>query len=219
MLGNEPRVCCIIDGVDECSNTVKDQVYFINRLSAMFRTAKATSRLAVISRLDRSEMSDPSLWASVQIYSSDVQEDIEKFVSTKLQESTVLNRHREKNRLQKSLVESSDGMILWAELMIKELEAGHWNVDRVLSHPPRGLGAVYAVIFQRLSASAVMVDVQHILQLLLVAARPLRLGELAMGLALLKGLRSHGDYMLQGDPDKEGKDIIRTSKPSPDCHA
>ena len=34
-----------------------------------------------------------------------------------------------------------------------------------------------------------------------------------MGLALLKGLRHHEDYSLQGNPDKEGKDIIRKSNP------
>ncbi|MCJ1236999.1 hypothetical protein MMC14_004983 [Varicellaria rhodocarpa] len=213
MLRKETSVCCVIDGLDECSNTIEDQVSFINELSAIFHTAKATTRLAVISRLDRSEIGNPSLWTIIQIHSSDVQEDIVKFVSTKLEESIVLRRHREKDRLQKRLVESSDGMILWADLMIKELEAGHWNVDRVFIHPPKGLGAVYAVIFRRLSTSATVIDVQYILQLLLVAARPLHLHELAMGLALLKGLRNHEDYSLQGDPGREGIDIIRKSTP------
>ena len=129
MLGKAIRVCCVIDGLDECSNVIEDQVSFINQLSVLFHTAKATTRLAVISRLDKSEISDPSLWTSVQIHTSDVQEDITKFVSIKLQDSVVLRWHREKDRLQKTLIEGSDGMILWAELMIKELKAGHWNVD------------------------------------------------------------------------------------------
>ena len=186
---------------------------FLNHISGIFHAAKATARLAVISRLDKSELNDASLWTSIQIQSSDVQGDIEKLVSVKLRESAVLNGHREKDRLQTRLVEYSDGMILWAELMIKELEAGHWNVDRVLQHPPRGLGAVYAAIFRRLSTSPAIAEVQHILQLLLVTARPLHLDELSMGLALLKGLRSHEDYILQGDPDREGKDITRMSTP------
>ena len=213
MLGKEVQVCCVIDGLDECSNTVEDQVSFLNHISGIFHAAKATARLAVISRLDKSELNDASLWTSIQIQSSDVQGDIEKLVSVKLRESAVLNGHREKDRLQTRLVEYSDGMILWAELMIKELEAGHWNVDRVLQHPPRGLGAVYAAIFRRLSTSPAIAEVQHILQLLLVTARPLHLDELSMGLALLKGLRSHEDYILQGDPDREGKDITRMSTP------
>ncbi|MCJ1242728.1 hypothetical protein MMC14_010737, partial [Varicellaria rhodocarpa] len=213
MLGKAIRVCCVIDGLDECSNVIEDRVSFINKLSVLFHTAKATTRLAVISRLDRSETGNPSLWTIIQIHSSDVQEDIAKFVSTKLEKSDVLRPHREKDRLQKKLVESSDGMILWADLMIKELEAGHWNVDRVLSHPPKGLRVVYAVIFQRLSALITIVEVQYVLQLLLVAVRPLSLDELTMGLALLKGLRNHEDYSLQGDPDREGKDIIRNLTP------
>lgn len=206
-------VCCIIDGLDECSNNREGQAIFINQLSAMFCAAKATSRLAVISRLDKAERENPSLWVNIQIHSADFHEDIVRFVSVKLDESPVLRRHKEKDRLKKRLVDSSDGMILWAELMIKELEAGHWNVDHALSHPPRGLEAMYAAIFQRLSSEAAAVDVRYILQLLLIAARPLRLDELAMGLALLKGLRSHEDYSLRGDPDREGREIIRRSTP------
>lgn len=57
--------------------------------------------------------------------------------------------HREKDRLQKKLVKSCDGMILWAELMIKELEDRPWDVDHVLNYPPRGLRAVYEVIFSK----------------------------------------------------------------------
>jgi tetratricopeptide (TPR) repeat protein len=213
LLGREVRVWCVIDGLDECSNPTEDQLTFLNQLSGVFSTAKAVTRVAVISRLDMAELADSRLWASVQTQSSDVQEDIERFVSAKMQESAVLNRLREKDRLQRRLVESSDGMILWADLMIKELEAGHWDVERVLRHPPRGLGEVYAAIFRRLSKSTAITDVQSILKILLVAARPLRLDELSMGLALLQGLRSHEDYAIRGDPEREGKDILRKTNP------
>ena len=104
---------------------------FLNRLSDVFYTARATTRLAMISQLSMSELSRPSLWSSIQIKSEDIQEDIIVFVLTKLQDSVILNGHREKDRLRKKLVESSDGMFLWVELMIQELEDGHWDVDRV----------------------------------------------------------------------------------------
>ncbi|KAL9118301.1 MAG: hypothetical protein Q9187_005157 [Circinaria calcarea] len=186
MLRKEVQVCCVIDGLDECSNTAADQVSFLDHISGIFHAAKATTRLAVISRLDKSELNNASLWTSIQIQTSDVQGDIEKLVLVRLRESVVLNRHREKDRLQIRLIESSDGMILWADLMIKELEAGYWDVERVLRYPPRGLGAVYAAIFRRLSTSSVITEVQHILRLLLITARPLYLNEPSMGLALFK---------------------------------
>ena len=72
MLGKETRVCCVIDGLDECSNTTEDQISFINQLSTMFHIIRATTRLAIISRLDKFEIGDPSLWTIIQICSSDV---------------------------------------------------------------------------------------------------------------------------------------------------
>ncbi|MCJ1251744.1 hypothetical protein MMC30_008981 [Trapelia coarctata] len=96
ILGTGTRVCCIIDGLDECNGTPEEQIPFLNRLSDVFHTAKTTTKLAVISRLGTSELSHPSLWSSIQIESSDIREDIEVFVSKKLQDSIILNRQRER---------------------------------------------------------------------------------------------------------------------------
>jgi hypothetical protein len=214
MVNMKIKMCCVIDGLDECSITKEDRVVFLQRLSAIFYCSKTTTKLLVISRLDRSEIGDQSIWNSVQIQPADVEKDIEQLVSIRLRESTKLNQHREKDRIEKTLIDCSDGMILWADLMIKELENSRWDIDYVLDRPPSGLGAVYSVIFQRLSQShETETKVRHILQLLLAAARPLRLSELAVCLALLEGLRNYEDYDLQGNPDLEGEDIIRKSYP------
>jgi tetratricopeptide (TPR) repeat protein len=207
------QLCCVIDGLDECNGTAEEQIFFTNKLSSLMKTPKSTTRLAVISRLDPLDSDERSQWSRVSIQSQDVRDDIATYVSTKLQNSAVLSRHREKQRLQKQLIDNADGMILWVELMIKELEDGCWDVDSVLSKPPRGLEAVYTAVLLRMSRSAAISDIRHVLQLCLAAARPFRLDELSMGLALLKGLHSYEDYRLVGNPDREGKDIVSKLNP------
>ena len=77
----------------------------------------------VISRLEPSELGeDLSQWECMQIRSSDVQDDIEKFASTEIEKSLVLRVHRDKEHILRVLIDCSDGMILWTALMIKELE-------------------------------------------------------------------------------------------------
>jgi tetratricopeptide (TPR) repeat protein len=207
------QLYCVIDGLDECNGTAEEQISFTKKLSSFMKSSESTTRLAVISRLDLSESGDLSQWSRVLIQSQDVRDDIATYVSTKMQNSAVLSRHREKKRLQKQLIDNADGMILWVELMIRELEDGCWDVNSVLSKPPKGLEALYTAILSRMSKSAAVSDIRHVLQLCLTAARPFRLDELSMGLALLKGLRSYEDYRLVGNPDREGKGIISKLNP------
>jgi tetratricopeptide (TPR) repeat protein len=214
MLRESNHVYCVLDGLDECNNSVSERASFLVRLTEVFKAEGHTAKLVVISRLDSSEVADKSsLWKCVQIQSSDVREDIERFTSTRLQGSRTLRTHPESDHLLSSLVDSSDGMILWTELMIEELEAGHWNVQRVLLKPPRGLSAIYASILHRISEAAPMERVQRALQLILAASRPLSLEELALGLAVTEGLCSHEEYDLRGNPTAEGREIVLVSNP------
>jgi tetratricopeptide (TPR) repeat protein len=210
-LDSDFQVIFIIDGLDECSSGMEQRKFFLNQLSSICLSAKAVTKLMVFSRLHRSELSDLSPWDFLQIAASNVYQDIEILVSTRLQDS-VLNKHKEKHRLAKYLVECSDGMILWADLMIRALEAGFFNVDRVLERPLKDLEAVYGAIILRLSESETHSDIYVVLELLLVAARPLRLDELAVGVALLSGM-SYEDYSEMGNPLQEGEDIVRRNSP------
>ncbi|KAI9858424.1 MAG: hypothetical protein M1813_007528 [Trichoglossum hirsutum] len=214
MLQEGNHVYCVLDGLDECNNSVSERASFLVRLTEVFKAEGHTAKLVVISRLDSSEVADKSsLWKCVQIQSSDVREDIERFTSTRLQGSRTLRTHPESDHLLASLVDSSDGMILWTELMIEELEAGHWNVQRVLLKPPRGLSAIYASILHRISEAAPMERVQRAVQLVLAASRPLSLEELALGLAVTEGLCNHEEYDLRGNPTAEGREIVLVSNP------
>ncbi|KAH0565074.1 hypothetical protein GP486_001531 [Trichoglossum hirsutum] len=214
MLQESSHVYCILDGLDECNNSVSERASFLAQLTEVFKAEGHTAKLVVISRLDLSEAADKSpLWKGVQVQSSDLQEDIKRIASTRLQNTRTLRTHPKKDFLLSSLVDSSDGMILWTELMIKELEVGHWNVQRVLLKPPRGLSEVYASILHRISEAVPTERVQRALQLILAAARPLSLEELALGLAVAEGLCSHEEYDLRGDPTAEGREIVLALNP------
>ena len=125
----------------------------------------------VISRLEPSELGeDLSQWECMQIRSSDVQDDIEKFASTEIEKSLVLRVHRDKEHILRVLIDCSDGMILWTALMIKELERGRWDVQSVLERPPRGLSNIYTSILCRIEKMTELVDnIHHTLQLVLAA--------------------------------------------------
>ena len=58
----------------------------------------------------------------MQIQSSDVQDDIEKFASTEIEKSLVLRVYYDKEHILRVLIDCSDSIILWIALMIKELE-------------------------------------------------------------------------------------------------
>ncbi|KAF8538273.1 hypothetical protein BDD12DRAFT_806266 [Trichophaea hybrida] len=115
---------CVIDGLDECSNTTEKAAGFVRRLTDTFSTS--TEKVAVFSRLHVPDISDAIQWKHLCIEETDVEDDIKSFVSAKLDASPKLSKHREKNRLFSALVEGWEGMMLWVRLMVPELENSHW---------------------------------------------------------------------------------------------
>ncbi|KAI9852117.1 MAG: hypothetical protein M1824_002166 [Vezdaea acicularis] len=215
MLEGSDQICCILDGLDECNNSQNERLVFFSRLKDVFESRVSASKLVIISRLDHLETGeDTHQWACVPIQTSDVREDIKKYATSKIQTIKVLDKHPQKQHLLEVLVDHSDGMILWTELMIKELESGHWDVERVLQTTPRGLSEVYTVIINRIAkVKTSLKEVYHALHLVLAAARPLDFHEIALGLATTKGLRNHEDYDHRGDPIAESKAIVLQASP------
>src|SRR5437764_6064915 len=215
MLGGNDKVCCVLDGLDECRNSVKERMPFLRQLTETFTLRGETTRLMVISRLEPSELGeDLCRWECMQIRSSDVRDDIKRFARAEIEKSLVLKTHPDKEHITRVLIDYSDGMILWTALMIKELERRRWDIQRVLERPPRGLSSIYTSILSRIINTTELVEkIQHALLFVLAAARPLHLEELALGLAIMEGLRNHEDYNLVGDPTAEGRAIVLGSQP------
>ena len=204
---------CLIDGLDECQSSRSERISFLSRLVEIFTQRTPHAKLALISQLHLSEAEDhSSLWMESSIEPSSVQDDIELLASTRIEKSKILRIHPEKDNLLKQLVVRSNGMILWTELMIKELEAGHWNIHNALQKPPKGLFEMWQSIFQRVSHSSAE-KTSYTLQLVLAAARPLSHEELALGLAVAQGLCQHEDYDTRGDAMAEGRLVVQELSP------
>ncbi|KAI9797819.1 MAG: hypothetical protein M1833_005322 [Piccolia ochrophora] len=213
-LSTSIRACFVIDGLDECNSTERERSDFLCRFVDTVRQSKGAVKLLVISRLDEAEIAQSGDWTVVQITPLNCLVDITRYVASRLQDSEMLSRHPQRDELQKTLVERANGMILWSKLMIEELEAARWNVDGVLQHPPEGLYGIYTEIFSRLESSAKKYrKVSLILPMVLAAMRPLHVHEIALGLAISEGLRSHDDYDTMANPEQEGKRILLDCNP------
>lgn len=126
MLQENAMIYCILDGLDECKNSKSERNTFITHFTNTFKQHCSRARVIAISQLELAGPVDSqSHWEIIQIQSSDVNNDIKKLTSTKIESSRFLRSHPKKTELLERVITNSDGMILWAELMIQELEAGH----------------------------------------------------------------------------------------------
>jgi tetratricopeptide (TPR) repeat protein len=207
---------CVIDGLDECSNTEQEIADFVRRLTTTFSESTKTTKAVIFSRFQQPAIEFQNLWECHHIGDADVEGDIQLFVSTKLKASSSLSNHKDKGRLQEVLVNGAEGMILWAGLMLAELERPmkRWNVDAVLNKPPKSLEAVYSGILERLSKNPDALERgRHALRLVLAASRPLHRDEFALAIATMEGLSDHEDYDRQSNPARDCREIVDAVAP------
>lgn len=88
-----PECSCIIDALDECSNSDGEVSFFINHLTGIVEAASATIKILVTSRLERprTDNGKPCSWQLLPIQNPDVKDDIELFASVKLNHSPILS--------------------------------------------------------------------------------------------------------------------------------
>lgn len=203
---------CVIDGLDECGNTSKEIADFITQLTDVF-DASPKSKAVVFSRLDIPvTCNNTSVWESISIKVADVRDDIEYLVRVNV-ENLELRNPEVKDRLRRQLISGSEGMMLWARLMLSEIKYNHYRIDEVLKKPPVGLKVLYNDILQRLANSES--DTRRmqnalVLRLVLAAARPLRLHEFCLAVEMLKGLPDHENYEFRED---NARTIINEAAP------
>jgi tetratricopeptide (TPR) repeat protein len=206
----------VLDGLDECNSEIDELSSFLSRLTELFSGVRGGNvKVMVISRLDKLVLEDVLYdWQCIDIQTSDVRGDIEEVFRYNVQRSQVLRHHKDLPSIQEKLINDSEGMFLWIDLMIKELEAGHWDIGSVLQKAPGGLSGIFEAILKRIVLKATsVVSICNALAFVLTAGRPLRIEELAIGVALLGGLRSHEDYDARGDARLAGQMIIREITP------
>ncbi|KAK6332999.1 hypothetical protein TWF718_010824 [Orbilia javanica] len=143
------KVYCIIDGVDECVDECNDPtsglLYYVHRMVqpencyvALFGRARAL-QTAVQSSL------------KIEITSNLNKEDIKRFTLTRIDECKNWTDESLRNHILEMLLEGSDGMFLWVDLMITELRRclTKDNLMNKLRHMPHGIENLYRARFLR----------------------------------------------------------------------
>ena len=184
LISSLPKYTLIVDALDECDD-VANEAYLLERLCDL--GSRKTSRVILLSRYharfegplaeaDKLTMDSSYLTADIMYYSE-----------------RMIGRVARLQRLQKEILakiqEFSQGMFLWAKMMLEDLSQARTINDqaRRLAGFPRGLENVYTDYLARGTAFMSTEDLQirqEILTVLVSARRPLKVHDVSYALAL-----------------------------------
>ena len=187
-------IYCVIDALDESEKESMEM--FLPLLTDLLDhgTNGITVKLSLTSRIEGHIMDClEGHAASIQI-DSVTRQDVETYISErlgKLKRRLRLDADGEQN-LQQVLVDRAEGMFLWAELAIKDLEKAHGITAKTLANRvrllPSGLNALYERMLTKIDGMCKDEDtirlVRKIFTWITLATRPLTLAELRIALAI-----------------------------------
>lgn len=172
----------VIDGLDECKDSVRPLFEHIRNLLA---TRKIT-RVLLLGRPHLLPDFD-AVGAKIEVVPQITRTDIETFIEDAVAKCDILNQPD--LHVVTTLRDKADGMFLWAKLMIDDLSksSSRSEVMERLRNLPRGLEDAYRLVLTQMVKTLDKFDLRlaHcILNLTVVACRPLLLGELQYAQAL-----------------------------------
>lgn len=178
----------IIDGVDECNELeglLRDRIPGLLQSHIQLRGA-LLGRPQILQH--RAALPSSGL---LQITPCTVKGDINSFVLDRINNSSLLRDHRSKDLVIKTLQRQSEGMFLWVQLMIQDLQhaSSAAEVCLRLECLPKGLAEAYRQVFRHLhdflGNDALRVClVRNVLAFATMCSRPLSFQELKYALAL-----------------------------------
>jgi hypothetical protein len=141
---------------------------------------------------------------TLQPSSDTVRQDIRTFIDAEIHSkihSGLLSIPGLRDSISKTLQEKSDGMFLWAELMIKDLSKSDsaFEVKERLRNPPRNLEGIYRHLFLRLLQRLDKVQLglaRKILAFTIISCRTLEVSELQYAHALNSGSSAFKEHLL-----------------------
>ncbi|OCK73077.1 hypothetical protein K432DRAFT_18093, partial [Lepidopterella palustris CBS 459.81] len=188
-------IYCIIDALDESEKESTELL--ISLLPALLdqSTSKAVVKLVLTSRIEGYIVDClESHTTKILVDPSVTRQDIETFIGERLgkvKKRLRLDAHGERD-VRKVLLDHADGMFLWAELAIKDLERAHGitlgNMAARVRSLPSGLNALYKRMLAKIVGMCENEDtiklVRKIFTWVALATRPLTLAELRVALAI-----------------------------------
>ena len=184
LVSSLPRYTLIVDALDECDDVANEE-YLLQRLCTLGSTT--TSRVILLSRY-HARFEGPFAGAEkLRMDSSCLTADIMYYSERVIGREARLQRLR--TEILAKIEECSQGMFLWARLMLEDLSRARSIKDQVgrLAGFPKGLDNVYTDYLARGAASMTAEELQlrqEILKILVGARRPLKVLEVSYALAL-----------------------------------
>ena len=182
----KPGILIVLDGLDECDAiTRREMCDFL-----VWLTEKAN--VIVFSR-DLVDINEGLLKGStcqslirLEMAESDTETEIKRFIEREIESLPEMDEES-KGQIAISLQKKAQGMFLWADLMIKQLRKGWFDVDdclEAIEQMPNDLSELYSLILRKLHAEASEQERRQskaILSWLACAQRALKLLELVVG--------------------------------------
>jgi tetratricopeptide (TPR) repeat protein len=170
-------IYCVIDGVDECSEPSKD---ILENLQSLHDSNQFQFRIIIFGRpAGFVGIESPDI-PSIEMNPSVVESDIERFIKRRVLESTALNSSDMGDRIINTLKEKSEGMLLWAKLMIDQLSrcGSTAEVRDGLQDLPRGLQDAYRQLLLRRINTCSKTEITRIRRILSIVTSTFRVLEI-----------------------------------------
>jgi hypothetical protein len=210
-----PATAILLDGVDELVQDGQNRRLLLETLLNLGTSRSQPLRILFLSRTEDELEQVFAKVPSIPITSSDIQNDVQTFLASELDNIPRLNRPGLREQIMAKLSEGAGGMFLWVALMLETLKrASNRNeVNQFLANLPVGLNAVYSQILVHFG-KALHPGERRLRNALLTwtatALRPLTVGEMNEALAVHPGLPALDEGQLMFEPRE---DILRTCAP------
>ncbi|KAH0541223.1 hypothetical protein FGG08_004279 [Glutinoglossum americanum] len=179
-----PGVFLVLDAFDECDENSQHGI-LRNFCSLLKQGRSSTSRklkILITSRTYDGIRGSLDEYPSIVLTPENLRTDISNYVKQRVQEIAKVRHYNVSlaAKVEEFVSSESNGMFLWASLILKDLEKTPLRaVDSKLRSPPKGLWHVYDSLLQAMHDDA-RETTRDILNLVITAIRPLTLHELAM---------------------------------------
>ena len=193
---NAGEVFILIDALDECERSTRKG--FLRGMRELFHASPTSRKFRFLvtcrPKVEDIERELGDVGASLMMDSSDVNDDLSKYIDSKVDE---LSRQKEyppdlKGKVAQALKRQAGGTFLWVSLMVADLAGGDdWEgplmheVEDRLNCLPRGLEDTYAVILGRIDERRREV-IRFVLHCMVAARRPLTKVEIETAFATWK---------------------------------
>jgi tetratricopeptide (TPR) repeat protein len=201
-----PELTCIVDGLDECDPGDNDRKFLAEKLLELSRSSLKI-QVAITSR----DLEDVRLLGmeninEISIQTRDIQHDIQKVVEETVNFSSKLLKVKE--QVVPAVISGSEGMFLWAKLMLTTLETSttQASVLSKLHRMPTGLMSIYNRILHDTGGTLTLEELelrQKRLSWTAISYRPFSVNELCVALSIHAGTTELGDEDLILDMKQE----------------